>query len=53
MNIKPKILLVEDDEIAAMVADEMLSSEYDVKHVDSGQAALEYLSKELPDLVLQ
>lgn len=52
MSNKPKILLVEDDEIAAMVAVEALSPEYDVRHVDNGQAALDCLSGGLPDLVL-
>ena len=52
MNNKQKILLVEDNEIAAIVATEVLSPEYDVRHVENGQAALDYLSQELPDLVL-
>lgn len=52
MNDKPKILLVEDDDIAAVVTADMLDSDYDVLHVDRGQAALDQLSRELPDLVL-
>ena len=52
MNKKSKILLVEDDEIVAIVTAEALSLEYEVAHVDNGQAALDYLSEELPDLVL-
>ena len=52
MNKKSKILLVEDDEIVAIVTAEALSQEYEVAHVDNGQAALDYLSGDLPDLVL-
>lgn len=52
MSNKPKILLVEDDEIVAIVTAEALSPEYDVRHVDNGQAALAALSQEIPDLVL-
>jgi CheY-like chemotaxis protein len=50
--MKPTILLVEDDSFAAMVAAEMLSSEYTVQHVEDGQAALDALSQSLPDLVI-
>ena len=52
MSIKPKILLVEDDEIAAYVTAEALSRDYLVRHVDNGQAALHALTVEIPDLVL-
>jgi CheY-like chemotaxis protein len=49
---KPKILLVEDDDFAAIVAAEMLAADYDVRHLDSGQAALDSLKEGAPDLVL-
>jgi len=52
MSNKPKILLVDDDEIIAIVTTEALSPEYDVIYVDNGQAALTALSQEVPDLVL-
>ncbi len=50
--MKPKILLVEDDDFAAVFTTEMLASDYEIRHADSGQAALAMLAKELPDLVL-
>ncbi|MFZ2853680.1 MAG: response regulator [Rhodocyclaceae bacterium] len=52
MNDPATILLVEDDDFAAIVVTEMLSAEYDLQHVSSGQAALKFLSQQLPDLVL-
>jgi DNA-binding response OmpR family regulator len=52
MSKKPKILLVEDDDFAAIVAIEMLAADYDVRQVDTGKAALAAVSKEPPDLVL-
>ena len=52
MNNKPKILLVEDDDFATIVVAEMLAADYDVRHIDSGQAALESLAEGHPDLVL-
>lgn len=52
MSDQPKILLVDDDEVAAAVVAGMLAPEYDVRRADSGQAALNSLSEELPDLVL-
>lgn len=52
MNSKPVVLLVEDDDFAAIVAAEVLAEDYDVRHVGSGQAALDFVQKELPDLVL-
>ncbi|PKO87075.1 MAG: hypothetical protein CVU16_16270 [Betaproteobacteria bacterium HGW-Betaproteobacteria-10] len=52
MTQKSKILLVEDDDFAAAVAVEILSNDYEVSLVDSGQAALDFVAKECPDLVL-
>jgi DNA-binding response OmpR family regulator len=52
MSNKPKILLVEDDDFAAIVAIEILAADYDVRQVDTGKAALDTISKELPDIVL-
>ena len=52
MSNKPKILLVEDDDFAAIVVAEMLAVDYDVRHVSSGQAALDSLAEAPPDLVL-
>jgi DNA-binding response OmpR family regulator len=52
MNKLPKILLVEDDEFAAMFTAEMLAPDYDLRHADCGQAALQILAEDQPDLVL-
>lgn len=52
MNEKPSILLVEDDDFAADIATEMLSSDYIVQHVANGEAALESVAVQVPDLVL-
>lgn len=52
MSNKAKILLVEDDDFAAIVAIEMLADDYDVRQVDSGKAALDTIAKEPHDLVL-
>jgi DNA-binding response OmpR family regulator len=52
MNNPPKILLAEDDNFAAAAAAEMLSSDYDLRRVATGQAALNALAEERPDLVL-
>lgn len=52
MSNKPKILLVEDDDFAAIVAAEVLAPDYEVKHVGNGPAALESVRNGIPDLVL-
>jgi DNA-binding response OmpR family regulator len=52
MNNPPKILVVDDDEMASELAAEILSMEYAVRRADSGMAALSIISEELPDLVL-
>lgn len=52
MNTKPYILLVEDDDFAAIVAAEVLAADHDVRHVGSGQAALDAIRQATPDLVL-
>lgn len=52
MDHKPKILLVEDDDFASIVTAEVLSADYDVRHVDNGQAALDALKADATDLVL-
>ncbi|MFA6202323.1 MAG: response regulator [Gallionella sp.] len=52
MNDKPYILLIDDDEFSALVTVEMLASEYDIRHVESGAAALETIVKAEPCLLL-
>lgn len=46
------ILLVEDDDFAATVTTEMLAADYIVYHVENGQAALDFMAKQIPDLLL-
>jgi CheY-like chemotaxis protein len=52
MSDKLTILLVEDDKFAANITTKMLANDYNVQHVLNGAAALESISKALPDLVL-
>jgi len=52
MSNRPKILLVEDDNCSVDFALRVLSSEYDVLHVETGQAALNFIQNDLPDLIL-
>lgn len=52
MSDQHAILLVEDDDFAATATAEMLASDYIVHHVDNGQAALDVVGKQIPDLVL-
>lgn len=52
MNDQPVVLLVEDDEFAAELTATILSPHYAVHHVDSGQAALDFVDRQTPDLVL-
>lgn len=52
MSDQPIILIVEDDDFAATVTAGILASDYIVHHVDNGQAALDYVGKQMPDLVL-
>lgn len=52
MSNKPTILLVDDDDFAAMVTAETLATDYIVHHVEDGQAALDFVARQIPDLVL-
>ena len=47
-----KILIVDDDAINCMLAKHALIDEYDVVTVNSGREALQFLKKEIPDLIL-
>lgn len=47
-----KILIVDDDSINCLLAKHALAKEYQTEAVNSGMAALAYLEKELPDLIL-
>jgi CheY-like chemotaxis protein len=51
--VKSKILVVDDNEfIRALLLSRLEAAGYEVVAVDGGQAALEMMSKGLPDLVL-
>jgi DNA-binding response OmpR family regulator len=52
MSNFPKILLVEDDDFSVSFVKSVLSSDYEVLHVETGQAALDFIKNDLPDLVL-
>jgi CheY-like chemotaxis protein len=52
MSNKTNILIVEDDEFAALVAAEVLAPDHAVQHVADGLAALKSVAARLPDLVL-
>lgn len=50
--MKRTILVVDDDRFNLMVAQKLLSEDYHVAAVNSGELALRYLGKNRPDLVL-
>jgi len=52
MSEKPTLLLVEDDDFAAIVAVEILSANYQINHVTNGHDALQAIASKTPDLVL-
>jgi len=52
MSDKATIFIVDDDEFAAMVTTDILSSEYAVQHVVDGQSALKLIAEQQPDLLL-
>lgn len=49
---KTLILLVEDDDISALICTQALSDIYRTEHVTSGQAALDFCQDNIPDLIL-
>lgn len=52
LNHKKIILVVDDDKSNLMIAQKLLSEEYRVAAVPSGEMALKYLEKNEPDMVL-
>ena len=50
--MKQMILVVDDSELNLRLAKEILSPQYDVHGEKSGELALEYLKKRIPDLIL-
>ncbi|MCB9682254.1 MAG: response regulator transcription factor [Alphaproteobacteria bacterium] len=53
MEPHPKVLVVEDDPTIALgLVNAMEHERYDVTHVDNGEAALEHVKRDPPDLIL-
>ncbi len=50
--MKKTIMVVDDDRLNLLVAQKLLGEDYHVAAVNSGELALHYLGKNLPDLVL-
>ena len=50
--MKKTILVVDDDKINLMIAERLLSEEYSIVSVLSGQQAFKFLEKRKPDLIL-
>lgn len=46
------ILIVDDDKMNCLISEKTLSESYRVSTVSSGQEALDFLEKEIPDLIL-
>ena len=49
---KEHILVVDDDALTLKVAEDLLGGQYRVSCVKSGEQALDFLEKEMPDLLL-
>jgi CheY-like chemotaxis protein len=49
---KAHVLVVEDDEVSASVISEAISGFYHLDIVGTGDAAIEFCKKTLPDLIL-
>lgn len=52
MNKRPMILLVEDDDLSAVITTKIIGSDYLVHHARNGQEALDFVARQLPDLVM-
>ena len=50
--MKKIILVVDDSRLNLVIARNLLSEEYDVQTVDSGEGAFQFLEEKEPDLVL-
>ncbi len=49
---KPKVLAVDDNSISLAAIEQELKDDYEVIPINSGMRALQYLKKEIPDLIL-
>lgn len=52
MSDQTAILLVDDDKFAAAVTSEILAPDFVIHHVTDGQTALEFVARQMPDLIL-
>lgn len=52
MNNKMRVLAVDDNCISLSVIEQELKDDYEVIPINSGMRALQYLSREKPDLIL-
>lgn len=46
------ILVLDDESIIGLLLENFLSTQFEVKHIDNGQEALEWLELNLPDLII-
>ena len=51
-NVRPKVMLIDDDVINIKAVTSLLKDEFNIVAVQSGKQAFETLSKEKPDLIL-
>ena len=50
--MKKTILVLDDETIIGHLLENFLSAQYDVKFIDNGQQALEWLELNIPDLII-
>jgi DNA-binding response OmpR family regulator len=50
--MKKTILVLDDESIIGLLLENFLSAQYEVKHIDNGQQALEWLEINIPDLII-
>jgi len=50
--MKKNILVIDDESIIGLLLENFLSAQYEVKHIDNGQQALEWLELNIPDLII-
>jgi len=52
MIMKKTILVLDDESIIGLLLENFLSAQYEVKHINNGQQALEWLEINIPDLII-
>jgi DNA-binding response OmpR family regulator len=50
--MKKTILVLDDESIIGLLLENFLSAQYEVRHIDNGQQALEWLEINIPDLII-